>query len=231
MSGQDGSRLAVELDLLVDTDVDLCEVALVEVALKHLTFYKHIVLLKFLAGAKDEPSGVELLVLRRDGLSLLGVLSGEVGDVGVQIGHLLVELSNMDILLVEFLTQSLELLVFLLHLLRQVVDDLLQLSTLHAALANLLLELVNEFLVLFHDRLDELEVLLDTLGGVGTLALLGKRHTILGLSDFAEAFFNVTQRGHHVVDLIVFLGDNLLEGVALLLSCFLCFLHTIITTT
>ena len=137
----------------------------------------------------------------------------------------------MDIALVEFLAKSLHLLVLLLHLLGEVVDDLLELTTLHTTLANLLLQLVDKFLVLLHDTLDELEVLLDTLSGVGTFALLGKGDTVLGLGNLTETFLDVAQRSHHVIDLIVFLSNDLVQRVTLLLSKLLGFLHSVIATS
>ena len=106
---------------------------------------------------------MERLVLGRDGLFLLGVLLSQSGYIRIQIGHLLVELCDMDILTVELLAEGCQLLVLLFHLLRQVIDDLLELSAFHGALAYLLLQFVDQFLVLLHHRLDELEVLLDAL--------------------------------------------------------------------
>ena len=69
----------------------------------------------------------------------------------------------MNIFLVELLAQSLELLFLDLQLLCQVINDLLELPAFHGALAYLLLQFVDQFLVLLHHRLDELEVLLDAL--------------------------------------------------------------------
>ena len=230
MVGQDLSRRAVELDLLVDTDINLGEVVLVEVRLQHLTLVEDVLLLEFLLRAEDEPGSVDLLVLGRDGLSLLGVLLSQGSDVLIEASHLLVELGDVDVLLVEFLAQGLQLLVFLLHLLGQVVDDLLQLVTLDAALTHLLLQLVDELLVLLHGRLDELHVLLDAKLGVGTFTFLGNCHAVLCLCDLTEALLDVTQGGHHVVDLIVFLGNDLFQRVALHKGSLLCFLHSVVAT-
>ena len=136
----------------------------------------------------------------------------------------------MDILLVEFLTQSLQLLVFLIHLLRQVVDDLLQLFALDTTLTHLLLQFVDEFLVLLHGRLDELHVLLNAHLGISSLTLFGERHTVLSLGNLTETFLDVTQSGHHVVDLIVFLSNDLFQRVALHECGLLCFLNSFVAT-
>ena len=137
----------------------------------------------------------------------------------------------MDVLLVEFLAERLKLLVLDLHLLSQVVDDLLQLSTFHGTFTHLLLQLVDELLVLLHSRLDELQVLRDALLSVGTFTRLGECHTVLCLGNLAESLLNVTECGHHVVDLIVFLCNNLLQRITLLQGSLLGLLHSILITT
>ena len=148
---------------------------------------------------------MQLFVLSGDGLRLLVALLFQRRHVLVQVGHHLVEFGDVDVLGVKLLAKALELLVLDGHLLSEVVDDLLQLLAPDGALAHLLLQLVDEFLVLLHDALDELHVLADALRGVRALALLGQRHTVLGLGNLAEALLDVAEGGHHVVDLIVFL--------------------------
>ena len=119
----------------------------------------------------------------------------------------------MDVLLVEFLTQSLQLDLFLLELLLHIVDELLQLLALERTLAQLLLQLVDEFLVLTHGLLDELHVLLDALGRIGALTRLGERDTALGLGNLTETFLDVAEGSDHVVDLIVLLGNDLIQRI------------------
>ena len=144
-------------------------------------------------------------------LLLLSVISCQIGDIRIQVSHLLIELSDVDVLFVKFFTERLDLLVLRLHLLCQIVDDLLQLSALHSTLTHLLLQLVDELLVLLHGSLDELHILLDAHHRVCSFTLLGKCHTTLSLSNLTESLLDITQGGHHVVDLIVFLGNNLFE--------------------
>ena len=76
----------------------------------------------------------------------------------------------MDILKLKLLYQLGNLLILCLHLLGEVGDNLLKLVALDRALANLLLQLIDKVLILLHHRLDELEVLSDTLLGVCSLS-------------------------------------------------------------
>ena len=74
MRGQHLGILAVELDLLVDTDIDLREVILVEVLLQQFglaeqaVLRQDVLLLELILGAEDKPGGMQLLVLLADGL-------------------------------------------------------------------------------------------------------------------------------------------------------------------
>ena len=136
----------------------------------------------------------------------------------------------MDVLLVEFLAQSLKLTVFLLHLLCEIVDDLLKLIILYATLTNLLLQLVDKLLVLLHRLLDELHVLADTLCAVGALTLLGESNTALSLGNLTESLLDVAQGGHHVGNLTLLLSNNRVQGVTLSLGCEVCLFNTIVTT-
>ena len=129
----------------------------------------------------------------------------------MQVSHGLVELSDVDILLVEFLTQGLQLSLFLFELLLHVVDQFLQFLTLERAVAQLLLQFVDELLVLTHGLLDELHVLLDALGRIGALTRLGERDTALGLGNLTETFLDVAEGSNHVIDLIVLLGNDLVK--------------------
>ena len=56
MTCQNLSRLAVKLDLLVDTDVDLGKVLLIEVRTEHLARAQDILFLQLLLGAEYEPT-------------------------------------------------------------------------------------------------------------------------------------------------------------------------------
>ena len=113
----------------------------------------------------------------------------------------------------SWVAQLLQLLLLLLELLAHALDELAQGVALDAALAQLLLQLVDELLVLLHRRLDELDVLADALLRVGTLALLGDGHTVLGLRNLAEAVLYLAEGAQHVVDLVVLLGNNLVQRV------------------
>ena len=136
----------------------------------------------------------------------------------------------MDVLLIQFLTKSLQLTVFLLHLLRQVLHNLLQLVALDTSLTHLLLQFVDEFFVLLHRRLDELHVLTNTLGTACSLTLLSQRHTALSLCNLAETLLDVAQGGHHVSNLILLLGNDLVERVTLHVGSELCLFHSVSTT-
>ena len=139
MHGQQLGRLRIELDFLVDADVDLREVALVEVRLQNAVTLNDVLLLEFLLRTEDKPSGVELLVLVANGLTLLLALGLQILNMRVQVRDLLVELRDVDVLRVEFCTELLQLLVFLLELLHHALDGGLQLVALHRTLAHLLL--------------------------------------------------------------------------------------------
>ena len=150
MHGQQFSRLRVQFDLLVNTDIDLREVVLVEVALQHLTILQDALLLQLALRTEHEPSGIQLLVLCIDGLGLLLALGLQVLDVGVLISDGLVELRDMDILSIQLCTQLLQGLITLLQLLGQVDDGLLELITLYSALTHLLLQFLDQLTVLSH---------------------------------------------------------------------------------
>ena len=150
MHGQQFSRLRVQLDLLVNTDIDLREVVLVEVTLQHLTILQDALLLQFALRTEHEPSGIQLLVLRIDGLGLLLALVLQIVNGSVLISDGLVELRDMDILSIQLCTQLLQCLITLLQLLGQVDDSLLELITLHRALTHLLLQFLDQLTVLSH---------------------------------------------------------------------------------
>ena len=208
------SRARVELNLLVNTDIDLREIVLVEVSLQHFTILEDMLLLELRLRSKDKPSGVELLVLRIDGLRLLVGLLRQVRHIGVQVGYLLVKTGDMDILGIQFLDEILNLLVLLLYLFHHVLDGCLQRITLDGALAQLLTQFVDQFLVASHRILDKLHILTDTLLGISTLTLTSQCHTSFGSIDFTETGLDVVEGLHHTVDLIILLTDNLVERVA-----------------
>ena len=222
MRRQQLGRCAVELNLLVDADVNLREVLLVEARLQHLAVNKNLLFLQFVLRTKHEPSRVQLLVLLQDGLGTLVGLRRQFLHVAVQVGHLLIQVHNLDFLLVQLCTQCLHLLLLLLHLLSHRLHQFAQSIALDAALTQLLLQLIDEFLVLFHRTLDKLDVLTDTLLRTGALTLLGDGHTILCLGNLTETFLNLTKGSQHVVNLVVLLADNLLQRVNTLGSSNLC---------
>ena len=124
MHGENACRLRVELYLLVDTDVDLGEVVLVEVRLKHLWSFEDVLFLQLLLGSEYKPCGVELLVLSVDSLALLRRLCLEARHVVVESVDSLVEFGNVYVLGIEFGTQLLELVVLLVNLLYEVLNGL-----------------------------------------------------------------------------------------------------------
>ena len=93
-------------------------------------------------------------------------------------------------------------------MLGQIVKRTTQLVSFHRTLAQLATQLVDEFTVLLHRLLNELDVLLNALLHAGTLTLTGHAHTVLSGIDGTEAFFNVIQRSHHVIDFVVLLCDD-----------------------
>ena len=116
MHGENLGGLRVELDLLIDADVNLGEVALIKVRLEHLRAIEYALFLQLLLGAEYEPCCVELLVLSVDGLSLLRRLCLEARHVVVECVDSLVELGDVDVLGVEFGAQLLQLVVLLVNL-------------------------------------------------------------------------------------------------------------------
>jgi len=72
MGGEQLGAFAVELDVLVVANVDLCEVVLVEIAtLEYVSTRQNLLFLQFALGAENEPGAIEFLVLL---LYLLGLL-------------------------------------------------------------------------------------------------------------------------------------------------------------
>ena len=122
----------------------------------------------------------------------------------------------MDIFLVQLLTQSQQLLVFLFQLSSEVIDGLLELSTLQGTAFQLFLQLGNQLSVLLHALGNKLDVFLEILFFACTLAILQQGDTIFCLINQAESFFDVIQRAHHFIDFTVFLSDNIVQRVCLL---------------
>ena len=168
-------------------------------SLEDLALDEDVLTLQFLLRTEGEPSGIELLVLRIDGLGLsvalvlqvlllcLQVLlvGLEVLLVGLESSHIaiqardgLVELLDMDVLLLEFGTQRAKLLVLLNEPSVEGLDGLLHLLTLEARRAELLLQLLDQIAVLLHTLGDKLDVLLDHGRLVTTFAILRHRHTV-----------------------------------------------------
>ena len=158
---------------------------------------------------------MDLLILSIDSLSLLIALSSKTVGLGIEVIYCLIECSNMNILLVKFLTQSLELCILLLQLLLQALDGLLQLSTLQGTVGKLLLELGNEFTVLLHTVSNELDVFLELLLLVDTLAILSKTNAMLSLTNLLETFLDFVQGTHQIVNFTVFLCNNAIKRICL----------------
>ena len=150
-----------ELDFLVHADVNLREVLLVEVAFQHLSALQDSLVFQFLLRSEDIPGGVQVLRLLADGSVLLGVVVGELRHVLIEVGHLLVQFCDVDVLLVKFFYQCPYFLLLLGQLLGHRLYRLLQPFVGDATVAHLLLQVVDEFLVLTEGLLDERHVLLD----------------------------------------------------------------------
>lgn len=231
--------LRVELNLLVDANVNLCEVVAVESLAEHLSAIEDIVLLELLLSTEDIPCRVELLVLLADGLGLLSVvglqllflvselflIGAEVLDACIQTCHIavkpvdgLVELSNMDVLSLKFSTELLKVVVLLDELSLKVLDGLAHLVTLKACLAELLLEFGYELTVFLHALGNELHLLLDDGGLVSTLTVLGDGDTVLGGVNLIEPLLDIVERTHHIVNLIITRLDDRTERVVLYVS-------------
>ena len=119
MSSQQMSTLAVKLDFLVNTDINLCEVTLVERTLKNLTTIEDTLCLQLALSTEYIPTSIQLLVLCIDSLSLLVALcleilfllgevfllcckvlliSLEISNICIQTSDSLIKFLNMDIL-------------------------------------------------------------------------------------------------------------------------------------
>ena len=136
----------------------------------------------------------------------------------------------MDILAVQFLTESLKLLLLLLQLLSEVGDSLLELFRLDRAVSHLLLQLGNQLLVLLHACSDELYILLEFLLFASALTILQKGNAILGLINLVETILNLVDSTHQVVQLAVFLSNDTIERI-ILSSTNTCGSLTILTTS
>ena len=215
MHCQDLGRLRVELDLFLHSNVNLCEIALVEIRLQHLVTIQDALLLKLLLRSEHKPRGVELLVLSVDGLSLLRRLCLEARHVVVECVYSLVELGDVDVLGVEFGAQLLQLVVLLVNLSYEVFNGLAELLALDARFAHLLAQLLDEGAVLLHSVRYELNVLDNLAALVGALAVLDDTHTVLCLVNFAQTFLDLVEGLHHVVDFVVLLGYHTLQRIAL----------------
>ena len=121
----------------------------------------------------------------------------------------------MYVLGLELGVEVLDLVVFVLQLLGKVLDSLLQFGTLHRAVLHLLAQLCYDFAVLGHALLDELHILAYLLRPACALSVLGNADALLGLVDLAEAFHNLVEQAHHVVDFVVFLLYYSLQRVTL----------------
>ena len=119
----------------------------------------------------------------------------------------------MNILLVQFLTKSLELLLLLSQLGSQVLDGLLQLGGIQGTVLQFLLKLGDEFLILLHLVGDEADVLLDFLFTVHTLASLSQGYTILGIANLAKSLLHLIESAHQVIDFTIFLSNDVIERI------------------
>ena len=215
MCGENLGIFGVELDILLHSDVDLHEVVMVERRLQHLSANEDILLLQLTLCAKDIPCCVELHVLTVDRLCFLLTLVLQVSDVVVEIVNGLVKFRDMDILGVELSSQFLELLIFLAHASHKPLNGTFELLTFEAALPELFLQFADKSAVLLHLVSDDLYVLGDLLGFVRSISLAGLSHidTVLGYVDDLEAILNLVEGRHHVIDLVVALGDDFIERI------------------
>ena len=119
----------------------------------------------------------------------------------------------MNILLVQFLTESLELLLLLYQLSLKTLDSLLQLSSVQRTAFQFLLKLCNQLFVLFHLSSDELYIFFHLLLTACTLSALSQSNTSLSLANLAKTFLNLIEGTHHVINLTISLSNYLIERI------------------
>ena len=154
-----------------------------------------------------------LLVLVANGLRLSRVVGFQFRNVGVQVAHLFVQLRDMDVFGIEFSAQLLQLLVFFVQLFHQSVNRFLQFCTLKRTFLQLCAQFFQQCTVFFHALCDELDVFFNLLRLVGPFAVFCDIDMVFGLINLSESVLDFVHGGHHVVQLIVSLLDNLLQRV------------------
>ena len=211
MGCQHVGRLGIELDFLGRTDINFGEVVFVDFSiLQHLTLLeqagvgKYLLVLQFLLGSEYEPGGIQLLVLLGNGLGLGSILGRQLVLLCREVCHGSVQFLNADILGSQFGLQFLDALSLGHQFLRELVDGTLQLGRVVLAGLQHLLQLVNLLAVLFHLLADELDI------GCYLLACARRAfghstplqvHTVLGRIDLTEAFGDIIECTHHLVQL------------------------------
>ena len=174
-------------------------------------------LLQLLLGTEYVPGSVDLLVLCIDCLCLLVAFSSKTRGLGIQIVDSLVERCNMNILLIQLLAKHLEFLILLCNLLLKVCDSLLQLVSLQRAVSHLLLQFSQKFAVLLHTGSDELYILLKLLSLAGTLAVLQNSYSVFSLTNLVQTVLDFIQCTHHIVNFAIFLSDDTIQRIILLI--------------
>ena len=153
MGGQHLGILAVELDFLVVTDINLSKIVFVEITtLQHVAFIQYLLFLQLILRAKNKPGGIQLFILSGNGLCLCLVLSSQIGHILVKGSDLLALSHQLGILLCKACFQLLNALRLPFHLSLQVLDGLLQLVGIERAGTQLLFQLVYQLAILFHCR-------------------------------------------------------------------------------
>ena len=249
MSRQQPGALAVKFDFLVDTDVNLRKVVLVERTLQYLSTVEDVLCLQFTLRTEHIPACIQLLVLCVDGLGLLiafrlkiflflgeGLLLRSKAlffrlqrrNVRIQPRDGLVKFLDMDIFRLQFGTELLQVRLLAAQLVGQLAEGLLHGIPLEARLAQLLLQLLDQFAVLLHALGDELDILLHLRSLVRPFTVLRNRYPVLGLVDLGKALLDIVQRAHHVIDFIVTCTDDRAQGVILYLGRIQCRLLVLI---
>ena len=223
MCGKQLGILAVELEVLVVADVQLREVILVEVAiLENVAFRQYLLLLQLALGAENEPGGVQFLVLLLHLVLVGAILFCQRSHVVAESGDGIALHFDEGILLCQACLQFLNASCLDINLGLQVLDGLLHLCALDAAVLKFLLQLSNHFAILLHGLLDKLHVFVNHLAAAGTLGIaVGNRYSAFCLVDTADAFLHFVEGAQNVIQFHIFFVDDTLQGVTFLLSSFL----------
>ena len=210
--------LGIKMDDTIDTDIDFREVVFVVVAVaQHFAALQYVLLFKFALGAEDIEGGVEFAVLRRNGTRFGFVLHREFIDIAFEVVDLLSLFGDLNVFLCQLRTQVLSLLVEVGELCIERRDRCLhrgaQLGVVGLRRLDLLTKVGDQLIVEFEGATNELHVLNDRLAIILFAFATFHADAALRLVDLTESFLDFVERGDHVVELCIFLVDDLLERV------------------